>query len=50
MMDLSAMQPARPLQISELVSRAEQFVFKDNIPLKYWIRTADMLRQQVCLY
>lgn len=38
------MEPARPLKVSELVLRAEQFTFNHTIPLKYWIRTAHFLR------
>lgn len=47
-MDLrSVMRPGQPPTVKELVAQAEDFVFNTNIELKYWIRAAETLYQEV---
>lgn len=41
------MQPSRPQTVPELVKQAEDWTFNTNIPLKHWIRTAEILLQEV---
>lgn len=43
----SSMQPSRPQTVPELVKQAEDWTFNTNIPLKHWIRTAEILLQEV---
>ena len=41
------MRPGQPPTVKELVAQAEDFVFNTNIELKYWIRAAETLYQEV---
>ena len=43
------MRASRPQSVKELVAQAESFTFNVNIPVKYWIRAAETLYQEVCL-
>ncbi|KAH7159581.1 hypothetical protein B0J13DRAFT_642969 [Dactylonectria estremocensis] len=42
----SAMRPARPQSVKELVAQAENFSFNANIPVKHWTRAAETLYQE----
>ncbi|KAK5995432.1 AMSH-like protease sst2 [Cladobotryum mycophilum] len=42
----SAMRPARPPSVKELVAQAESFTFNVNIDFKYWTRSAETLYQE----
>lgn len=39
--------PDRPLSIKEISDEANNFAYKDDIPLKHWLRAAYTLLRQV---
>ncbi len=50
MMAGSSFQVERPMSISDITKRAEDYVFSDTIPLKYWLRTGETLLREVRIY
>lgn len=36
-----------PMSVKEITAKAEAFDFNPQIPLKYWLRTADALIREV---
>ena len=38
----------KPMNVKEIVTKAQAFEFNPQIPLKYWLRTADTLLREVC--
>lgn len=39
--------PARPLNVEQIVKKAQNFDYNPLIPLKYWLRTAGTLLKEV---
>ena len=39
----------RPMNVEEIVKKAQTFDYNPLIPLKYWFRTAGTLLKEVCL-
>jgi hypothetical protein len=39
--------PSRPFSVKELSERAQAFEWNANIPFKYWLHTAQTLKQEV---
>ena len=39
-----------PMSIAEIAAAATHFDYNPLIPLKYWLRTAENLRREVCLH
>lgn len=39
--------PGVPLSVEEIVQQANQFEYNPQIPLRYWLRTADTLQKEV---
>ncbi|KAE9369968.1 endosome-associated ubiquitin isopeptidase-like protein [Stipitochalara longipes BDJ] len=50
MMAGSSFQVERPMSISEITKRAEDYVFSDTIPPKYWLRTGETLLREAQIY
>jgi hypothetical protein len=40
-------QIMKPMNVKEIVTKAQAFEFNPQIPLKYWLRTADTLLREV---
>lgn len=40
-------QIMKPMNVKEIVTKAQAFEFNPQIPLKYWLRTADTLLKEV---
>ncbi|KAI9807989.1 MAG: hypothetical protein M1825_005296 [Sarcosagium campestre] len=41
---------SRPMSVQEITEKAEDFDYNPSIPLRYWLRTADTLRQEAEIY
>lgn len=41
--------PSRPLNVEQIVNKAQNFDYNPLIPLKYWLRTAGTLLKEVML-
>ena len=39
--------PSRPLNVEQIVQKAQNFDYNPLIPLKYWLRTAGTLLKEV---
>lgn len=39
--------PSRPLNVEQIVKKAQNFDYNPLIPLKYWLRTAGTLLKEV---
>ena len=39
--------PSRPLNVEQIVNKAQNFDYNPLIPLKYWLRTAGTLLKEV---
>jgi hypothetical protein len=39
--------PGRPMSIEEISEKANEFFWNPTIPLKYWLRAAETLSQEV---
>ena len=37
----------KPMSITEITKRAEEFEYNPFVPLRYWLRTADTLLKEV---
>ena len=42
--------PSRPLNVEQIVKKAQNFDYNPLIPLKYWLRTAGTLLKEVIRY
>lgn len=40
---------SQPMNVKDITVKAEDFHFDANIPLKYWLRTANAIIQEVLL-
>ncbi len=40
---------SKPMNVEQIVKKAQDFDYNPLIPLKYWLRTADTLLKEVCL-
>jgi STAM-binding protein len=43
----TAGQFTKPMNVKEIVEKAQAFDFNPHIPCKYWLRTADTLLREV---
>ena len=41
--------PSRPMNVQQIVNKAQDFPYNPLIPLKYWLRTAGTLLKEVCI-
>jgi STAM-binding protein len=39
-----------PMNVAGITQEAGNFEYDQEIPLRYWFRTADAIQKQVCLY
>lgn len=42
--------PYRPMNVEQIVDKAQSYEYNEFIPLKYWLRTAGLLRKEADIY